>query len=60
MFKVLLGVSRWNFLSLTLLTIALAAVTARYQGVQVQQLQLALVLLLGRSMLRAALAKPST
>lgn len=46
MLKVLLGVSRWNFLSLTLLTIALAAVTARYQGVQVQQLQLGLVLLL--------------
>ncbi|MCT6698349.1 prenyltransferase [Rheinheimera sp. 4Y26] len=46
MFKVLLGVSRWNFLSLTLLTIALAAVTARYQGAEVQQLQLGLVLLL--------------
>lgn len=50
MFKVLLGVllgvSRWNFLSLTLLTIALAAVTARYQGIEIQQQQLGLVLLL--------------
>ncbi|HCU65730.1 MAG TPA: 1,4-dihydroxy-2-naphthoate prenyltransferase [Rheinheimera sp.] len=46
MFKVLLGVSRWNFLSLTVLTIALAAVTARYQGAEIQQLQLGLVLLL--------------
>lgn len=46
MLKVLLGVSRWNFLSLTLITVALAAVTARFQGAVLQPLQLSLVLLL--------------
>lgn len=46
MLKVLLGVSRWNFLSLTLITVALAAVTARFQGAVLQPLQLSLVMLL--------------
>lgn len=46
MLKVLLGVARWNFLSLTLITVALAAVTTRFQGAVLQPLQLGLVLLL--------------
>lgn len=46
MLKVLLGVSRWNFLSLTLITVALAAVTARFQGAEIAPLQFSLVLLL--------------
>lgn len=46
MLKVLLGVARWNFLSLTLITVALAAVTTRFQSVLLQPSQLGLVLLL--------------
>ena len=49
MIKVLLGVARWNFLSLTLITVVLAAVTACFQGAILQPVQFSLVMLLALS-----------